>query len=132
MILKISLNETRHIVKDFNMHLFHFVIITVGIKHMLHYRKQHRKQNIQDSRFHKIWNTYDSIFVRSLPTHMVTCLDYQPPKLRNERSSWRSLGTRGPFGVKRVEPLRGSERFLDSLSRIPEGNPTTNVSFLHN
>ena len=27
---------------------------------------------------------------------------------------------------KRVEPLRGSERFLDSLSRIPEGNPTTN------
>ena len=31
-----------------------------------------------------------------------------------------------PFGVKRVEPLRGSERFLDSLSRIPEGNPTTN------
>ena len=32
------------------------------------------------------------------------------------------------FGVKRLEPLRGSERFLDSLSRIPEGNPTTNVS----
>ena len=30
------------------------------------------------------------------------------------------------FGIKRVEPLCGSERFLDSLSRIPEGNPTTN------
>ena len=27
---------------------------------------------------------------------------------------------------KRVEPLRGSERFLDLLSRIPVGNPTTN------
>ena len=30
-------------------------------------------------------------------------------------------------GVKRVEPRSGSERFLDSLSRIPEGNPTTNA-----
>ena len=29
-------------------------------------------------------------------------------------------------GVKRGEPRSGSERFLDSLSRIPEGNPTTN------
>ena len=29
-------------------------------------------------------------------------------------------------GVKRVEPQSDSERFLDSLSRIPEGNPTTN------
>ena len=36
---------------------------------------------------------------------------------------WRALSK---DGVKRVEPLRGSERFLDSLSRIPEGNPTTN------
>ena len=39
---------------------------------------------------------------------------------------WRALSK---DGVKRVEPLRGSERFLDSLSRIPFaklGNPTTN------
>ena len=34
--------------------------------------------------------------------------------------------TKSIDGVKRVEPLCGSERFLDSLSRIPEGNPTTN------
>ena len=41
---------------------------------------------------------------------------------------------RDKFGVKRVEPLCGSERFLDSLSRIPfakNGNPTTNVRVTH-
>ena len=31
------------------------------------------------------------------------------------------------IGVKRTEPRSGSRRFLDSLSRIPEGNPATNV-----
>ena len=34
------------------------------------------------------------------------------------------------YGVKRTEPLRGSRRFLDSLSRIPFGNPATNVNKL--
>ena len=34
-------------------------------------------------------------------------------------------------GVKRTEPLRGSRRFLDSLSRIPFGNPATNESLGH-
>ena len=44
----------------------------------------------------------------------------------------QTLEKENDTGVKRVEPLRGSERFLDSLSRIPEGNPTTNDSVLHN
>ena len=39
----------------------------------------------------------------------------------------QTLEKENDTGVKRVEPLRGSERFLDSLSRIPEGTPTTNV-----
>jgi len=34
-------------------------------------------------------------------------------------------------GVKRVEPQSGSERFLDSLSRIPVGNLTTNDYHYH-
>ena len=47
------------------------------------------------------------------------------PHIQNAPNTRSDVVTK--CGVKRVEPLRGSERFLDSLSRIPEGNPTTNV-----
>ena len=49
-------------------------------------------------------------------------------------SSVRQLAAEGKQGihngVKRVEPLCGSERFLDSLSRIPFRNPTTNEKWV--
>ena len=56
------------------MFIFQFLFVALGVRYI---SQNHVKRiNIDGTRMSKIWNTYDKIFVRTLPTHMVSCIDF--------------------------------------------------------
>jgi len=58
-------------------------------------------------------------------TNMISCVNNYNLVIYTDDAGLRHLQS---FGVKHADPQSGSERFLDSLSRISSGNPTTNAS----
>lgn len=57
------------------MFIFHLLFVTLGIRYISHNHLT-KPVCIHGSRMHKIMNTYDKVFVRTLPTHMVSLIDF--------------------------------------------------------
>lgn len=56
------------------MFIFQFLFVALGVRYISH---NHIKQmNIDGARMSKILYSYDKIFARTLPAHMVTCIDF--------------------------------------------------------
>ena len=57
------------------MFIFQFIFVTLGLRYISH--NHMRNINIDGARISKILNVYDTIFARTLPSHMVVCIDFQ-------------------------------------------------------
>lgn len=55
------------------MFIFQFLFVAIGVRYISQNYVKH--VNIDGTRMSKILHTYDKIFARTLPTHMVTCID---------------------------------------------------------
>jgi hypothetical protein len=56
------------------MFIFQFLFVALGVRYILH--NNVKQINIDGTRMSKIFHTYDKIFTRTLPTHMVSCIDF--------------------------------------------------------
>jgi len=56
------------------MFIYQFLFVALGVRYISQNRVKHA--NIDGTRMSKILHTYDKIFARTLPTHMVTCIDF--------------------------------------------------------